>query len=103
MEWLDIRFVTIAKEEAWSKWLRLLQLIYDPSTDKDGDIDNADGSNVDNNLIDVEIFDDTEPNTFDETVYTSYKCYNYMIKYIEKLDVQNKTEILTRFAALENL
>lgn len=100
---MDIRFVTVAKEKTWSKWLQLLRLIYDPSRDKDGDLIKAGGGDEDKNLIDVDIFDDTEPNTFDETVYTSYKCYNYMIKYVQKSPLKNETEILARFAALQNL
>lgn len=106
LEWLDTRFVNIAKEEAWSKWLRLLRLVCDPLTSIDNDNNaEANGSNEDNNLIDVDIFDDTEPNTFDETVYTSYKCYKFLVKHIDRtmLGADKKEKILSEFVTLQSL
>ncbi|XP_031638647.1 thyroid adenoma-associated protein homolog [Contarinia nasturtii] len=103
LQWLDTKFIEFAKKEAWSKWLDLLRLIYKPLA---GNADeNVDGDSNEDNLIDVDIFDDTEANTFDETIYTSYKCYNFVVKHINNapLDSVKKQEILTEFATLQNI
>lgn len=109
LKWLDAKFNELAPKEAWSKWLDLLRRIQKPLAenaggDADAD-DNDDDSNEDNNLIDVDIFDDTEPNTFDETIYTSYKCYNFLEENINSavLDVKQKLAILTEFETLKNI
>lgn len=103
LEWLDMRFVGVAEEEAWSRWLHLLRLIYDPATEKgDGNI-GAGGDTADKNLIDVDIFDDTEPNTFEETVYTSYKCFNFLLKHASQMAGDKKEEILSEFSTLQHL
>lgn len=105
LNWLDERFVTIGKDEDGSilAWLRLLQLIYDPTIESDGEsVETNETQNV-NNLIDVDIFDDTEPNTFDETIFTSLKCYQFLIKHVEKSKLDTKPEFLSKYDTLLNL
>lgn len=101
LSWLNVRFIESAKGEAWKRWLQLLRLIYDPQTNKD---EEANGCNEDSNLIDVEIFDDTDPNTFDETIYTAYKCYNLIIQNFNEvaLDANQKQLILDDFPTLKH-
>lgn len=103
LQWIDSKFIDVTKENAWSKWLDLLQLIHSPLTENQT-TQNVD-VNEDENLIDVDIFDDTEPNTFDETIYTSYKCFNYLQKHINAttLDSTIKKEILSKFITLQNI
>lgn len=103
LKWLDGRFVKSAGVETYSKWLQLLRLIYDPLSEKDQESIDAGGDNADNNLIDVDIFDDTEANTFDETIFTCYKCYNFMLKHIEHIAREEKEQILCEFSTLQNL
>lgn len=105
LKWLDSKFAELAKYDAWSKWLDLLRLIHGPSSDNNVESCNTNGNVEDDNLVDVDIFDDTEPNTFDETIYTSYKCYNYLTKQVEiaTLDSANKQEILSEFKDLQNI
>lgn len=95
-----MRFIKVAGNEAWSKWLQLLRMMYDPVAAKDkGNIDGDD----DHNLIDVDIFDDTEPNTFDETVYTCYKCFKFLLKHVNQSTIDQKEQILSKFSTLQNL
>lgn len=105
LEWLDKRFSEIVKGEAWSAWLQLLRiLVYNPSAQETEQ--NINPNNATNNLIDVEIFDDTEPNIFDETIYTAYNCFNYMVKNLNNctsVDVDKRDKIFLEFSALKNL
>lgn len=102
LQWLDTKFIDLAKENASQKWMDLLRLIYAPL--KENAAKNID-SNEDSQLIDVDIFDDTEPNTFDETAYTCHKCYVFLIKHIDatELDSSHKDTILAEFSSLRNL
>lgn len=101
LQWLDSKFVHLAGNDVWSKWLDLLRLVFEPLAKKQQDNVNVN----DSNLVDVEIFDDTDPNTFDETIYTSYKCYNYLVKYINdaKLNLIEKEKILSEFTTLQTI
>lgn len=104
LEWLDERFSKMAKSESWSAWVHLLRLVYN-SCPQEAE-QNLDSNTASNNLIDVEIFDDTEPNIFDETIYTAYNCYNYMVKNMNNcssLDVDSKEKICSEYSALKNL
>lgn len=103
MEWLDKRFNEIGKSGAWSAWLQLLRLVYNPCTQTTEQ--NTNSNNAANNLIDVEIFDDTEPNIFDETIYTAYNCYNYMVKNMNSssLNADSKENICLEYSAVKNL
>lgn len=105
LQWLDSKFIEIAKHDAWSKWLDLLRLVHAPLKENDTGNITSNGSDEDSHLVDVDIFDDTEPNTFDETVYTNYKCYKFLIKHIgaATLDVSQKEKILSEFSSLKNL
>lgn len=105
LQWLDTKLIKIAKEDAALKWLHLLRMIYAPLSETKKEQAEANGSDENTNLIDVDIFDDTEPNTFDETVYTSHKCYNFMIGHLDNvtLDAKKKEEILSEFSTLQNL
>lgn len=100
LEWLDSKFVKIDNKSAWSKWLDLLRLVYKPLQSNEDDNANENG-NTENSLVDVDIFDDSEPNMFDETIYTSYKCYNFMIRRME--NSTEKENILIEFATLHNM
>lgn len=105
LEWLDKRFSEIGNGESWSAWLQLLRLVYNPCA-QDAEQQNADPSNAPKNLIDVDIFDDTEPNIFEETNYTAHNCLNYMIKNLNSctsLDVDSKDKIISEYSALRNL
>ncbi|XP_055295122.1 thyroid adenoma-associated protein homolog [Sitodiplosis mosellana] len=103
LQWLDSKFVQIARNDVWSKWLDLLRLVFAPLGKKQEDSANDD--NNEDNLIDVEIFDDSEPNTFDEAIYSSHKCYTYMVKHINSVQMNpdQKLAILSEFSPLQNL
>lgn len=103
LEWLDTCFVEVTNVETYSLWLQLLRLIYYPMTQNSQESIVAGGGKMDNNLIDVDIFDDTEPNTFDETVFTCYKCLNNMLKHIDRTATDTKEQILSEFSTLNNL
>lgn len=105
MRWIDSKFVEIAQTEAWSKWYDLLQLVYSPLKDDSDEKPETNSNSEDSHLIDVDIFDDTEANTFDETVYTSHKCYIFMMKHIENatIDPAKKDEIRSQFTSLQNI
>lgn len=99
-----MRFIKIAKADAWSAWLQLLQLVYNPRVQKADT--NTDSNNAENDLIDVDIFDDTEQNIFDETIYTAFKCFNLMIKHVHSctsLDVDSKEKIISKYYDLKKL
>lgn len=105
MEWINLRFIKIAKDEAWSEWLKLLQLVYNPHVQEPEDTAET-VNHSENNLIDVEIFDDTEPNIFDETIYTAHKCFNFMLKNMNgcpSMDLDYKEKILAGYVALKDL
>lgn len=106
MEWLDERFSKLAKGDAWSAWLQLLRLLYKLGTE-DTELNVDSNDTADNSVeIVVEIFDDTEPNILDETVYTAFKCYNYMVKHMNNcasLDVDIKEKILLDYSNLKKL
>lgn len=101
LQWIDSKFLEVANDDAWSKWLDLLRRVHSPLNSESDEITDIDG----NNLVDVDIFDDTEPNTFDETIYTSHKCYNFMTKHIDNapLDTSEKDKIRSEFASLHNI
>lgn len=104
LEWLDKRFIEISKDEAWSAWLQLLRMVHNPQTQEAEQ--NMDPKNDANNLIDVEIFDDTEANIFDETIYTAYKCFNFMLKNMNNcttLDARSKEKIISEYSNLKEL
>lgn len=103
LQWLDSKLVEVAKEEAWLKWLNLLRLMHSPSTENEDENVAVNGSSEP--LVDVDIFDDTVPNTFGETIYTSYKCYKFLLKHINAttLDSAKKEAILSQFSALQNI
>lgn len=104
LEWLDTRFSKMTKNEAWSAWLQLLRLVYNPCAQDTEQIVNSNDET--NNLIDVEIFDDTEPNIFDETIYTAYNCFNYVVKNMKNcasLDADSKEKIFSEYSALKIL
>lgn len=103
--WLDSRFIEIAQTEAWSKWHDLLQLVYSPLADESDERPEANSNDEESHLVDVDIFDDTEPNTFDETIYTSHKCYIFMMKHVESAPIgeSEKNEIRSKFTALQNI
>lgn len=99
MEWIDTKFLQIAKNDTWLKWLDLLRLVSALLYDKH--IENADDSD-NKNFVEVEIFDDTDPNTFDETIYTSFKCYTFLVKHINAANLNSieKQDILSEFEYL---
>lgn len=105
LQWLDSRFVQIAENNVWSNWLDLLRLVFAPVVKNQEENTAANDSSNDNNLVDVEIFDESDANTFGETIYTSYKCYTFMVKHINgaQLDVNQKQEILSEFKILQNI
>lgn len=102
LEWIDKKFIEITNsEEAWSAWLQLLRSIYNPSTQEVNE--SAESTNT---LIDVEIFDDTDPNIFDEPIYTAYKCFCFMLKNMNKctsLDETTKQNIIAEYSELKEL
>lgn len=101
LEWLDKRFSKMVNGEKWSAWLQLLRLVRNPRAQE---ADQANSSA--NNLIDVEIFDDTQPNIFDESIYTEYKCFQFMLKNMNNcpsLDADSKERILSEYSNLKNL
>lgn len=100
LQWLDSIFTHISKAGAWSNWLDLLRLVYSPLT-----VGKVESNQDESNLVDVDIFDDSEPNTFDETIYTSYKCYTFLMKQIEKstLTDAEKEQIFIELASLRNI
>lgn len=102
LQWLDTRFSKISSTDAWSNWYDLLHLVYTSSTEKVDE--KIETNNDDNHLIDVDIFDDTEPNTFDESIYTSYKCYTFLVKHIKNstLTDARKEEIFVEFENLRS-
>lgn len=88
------------------KWLDLLRLIYKRFSENDKENVDVNGRTKDNYLIDVDIFDDTEPNTFDETMYTCHKSYNFLVEHINNdsvFDSVKKQEILAEFETLQNI
>lgn len=107
LEWLNKRFGEIGEGETWSAWLQLLRLVYyprgrDPEQQSSGPT-NAANSLMEIIMIDVEIFDDTEPNTFGESNYTAYNCFNYMVKNMNdcaSLDMDSKEKIYSEFPIL---
>lgn len=106
LEWLDKRFIKIVEGEAWSAWLQLLRLIHNPCA-QEAEQDVVDPNNAAaNNLIDVEIFDDTEPNIFEETIYTEYNCFHFMVKNMNSctsLDAKSREKILSEYSNLKDL
>lgn len=105
LQWLDSKFIEMSESDAWSKWLDLLRLVNAPLKENGPGNTELNGSTEDSHLVDVDIFDDTEPNTFDETAYTSYKCYGFLIKHINAatFDIIQKDKILAEFLNLKNL
>lgn len=103
LQWLDSKFIEMSN--AWSKWLDLLRSVYAPLKENEAANTELNESTEDSHLVDVDIFDDTEPNTFDETAYTSYKCYEFLIKHINAatFDTIQKDKILAEFLNLKNL
>lgn len=104
MKWLNKRFIEMSEDEAWSAWLHLLRSVYSPQIQEAEQNTNA--KNAANNLIDVEIFDDTEANIFDETIYTAYRCFNFMLRNMNNctsLDAQRKEKILSEYSNLKKL
>lgn len=105
LHWIDAKFLEVAQTEAWSKWYDLLQLVYNPLKDESDEKPETNSNNDNNHLVDVDIFDDTEANTFDETIFTSHKCYIIMMKHIENatIDPIKKDEIRSKFTSLQNI
>lgn len=104
LAWLDRRFIQINKNEAWSAWLQLLRLVYNPGTQEVKQ--NADPNNSADSLIDVEIFDDTEPNIFDEPIYTASKCFRFMLKNMKNctsLEATTKEKVIAEYSILNEL
>ena len=105
LQWLDSKFVQIAENNVWSNWLDLLRLVFAPVVKNQAENTAANSSSNGDNLVDVEIFDDSDANTFEETIYTSHKCYTFMVKHINdsQLNVNQKQEILSEFKILQNI
>lgn len=105
LQWLDTKFVQIAEKDVWSNWLNLLRLVFAPVVRNQDENTAATSDNNEDNLVDVEIFDDSDANTFDETIYTSYKCYTFLVKHINdaQLNVNQKQRILSEFEILQNI
>lgn len=105
LKWLDTRFHGIANEMAWSKWLDLLRLVYASLREDNDQKSGLNGDCDDSTLIDVEIFDDSEQKSFDETAYTSYKCYTFLVKCVNAstLNIAEREKILSEFPNLQNI
>lgn len=92
LQWIDTKFTSFGEDSTLLNWLKLLRRVYMPLSENSPIDRNDVGTNGDcSHLIDVDIFEASEPNTFDETIYTNYKCYQYLIKYIECAADKEKT------------
>lgn len=83
LDWLDQEFKSKSNEcETWISWHKLLQKIY--SDDDDDSVEENRQESDDNNLLDVVIFEADEHNTFDEVIYTHYKCYKKLLSNLKE-------------------
>lgn len=92
LDWLNEEFKSqSSKCETWISWHKLLQRIY---SDNDDDVLNSVEQNGqdsdDNNLLDVVIFEADEHNTFDEAIYTHYKCYKKLLSNLKESGSQEE-------------
>lgn len=108
LDWLDEKFKLKSNEcETWTSWHKLLQRIYSDDDNDDDDVMNSVRQNghesVDNHLVDVDIFETDAHNTFDEAIYTHYKCYQKLLSNLREGGGQEEKEkhIQAEFPALK--
>lgn len=102
--WLEQKFQKIVTndEKSWELWLKLLRLMSD--TGSDDAVEQVEPTTDHTHLVDVDIFEIDEPNTFDEFNLTQYKCFSRVINHLEKINgnsLQLKMDILNEFPALK--
>lgn len=94
LSWLDAFLSKIGKKSACTNWIKLMQRIIS----KDDSM-NCSSRNEDNDdLVDIDLFNTSVSNAFEEPIYTLHKCFVYLDKYIE--DQQNRKDILSKFPCL---
>lgn len=76
LEWLDKIFSLNGSGAGYENWSKLIQTILITGNFKEGH------SGVSDGIVDIDIFDISEPNTFDEPSVTLHKYNVYLDKYI---------------------
>lgn len=85
LDWLHEKFKSNSNEcETWIQWHKMLQRIYSNDDDKMNSGEENGRDSDDNNLVDVYIFEADEYNTFDEAIYTHYKCYQKLLNSLKE-------------------
>lgn len=90
LKWLDNAFLTTGRDAAYRNWTLLLKAT--PLNVEMLSKGSNGGEGTNNQLIDMDIFEISEANTFDEPMYTIYKYYHYLAKFIQ--DDRDKDLIL---------
>lgn len=89
LDWFDEK---IKSSGTFRIWWDLLKMMNDDEEDGQS-VEQSERNDDGDNLIDVEIFEADEQNTFDEAIYTQYKCYKKLVKCVEQSD-QNIPKLL---------
>lgn len=96
LKWLDdVFFYKAGKKSAYTNWIKLLQTI---TIDADSMNNRSDENDDTHDFVDMDLFEISEPNAFEEPIYTLYKCFVHLDKYIENR--QERKDILSKFPCL---
>lgn len=99
MKWLDNIFGSTGRDSAYLNWKLLLKAT--PINTEMLSKDRTKASGMDNSqLIDQDIFEISEANTFDEPMYTLLELYKYLQKFIK--NDHDKNNILEMFPYLSH-
>lgn len=93
LEWVSNVFTNACAEKSWKLWMDLIKLIQTTEsgqTADECDMNDGDDDDLDENADDnIDIFDANNINLFGETVYITYKCYEYLKQCIDDSSAGN--------------